>query len=470
MADPDKTNYFFCGVGGSGMMPLAAYLAQAGHPVSGSDRSHDQQKSLRKFAALSEAGITLFPQDGSGILPGTDCLVVSSAVEDSVPDVRAAKARNLPIVTRGQLLAELFNAAKVRIAVAGTSGKSTVTGMTGTILTGLGLDPTVVNGGIIRNFMQGGFKDYFANVRAGRPDLFVAEMDESDGSIAFYKPSIALLNNIALDHKPIEELQDLFLDYLERTEGVVILNSDDPALRGLLPRLRGREVLTYGIEGEGLSLRAEEIRYRPDGVDFVLAVKDGGAFPVRLRVPGRHNVLNALGALCVAIALKADVGKAVEALEAFRGIHRRMEVIGTVRDITVLDDFAHNPDKISASLQSLKTFEGRLIVFYQQHGFKPLERMRREFADSFVSHLSQDDLVLMPDVFYAGGTVERKVTAADFVTDLQQRGLDARWKPTREELLQVIKQEARPGDRVVIMGARDDTLNEFAQQVLAALA
>ena len=468
MTDPARRSYFFCGVGGSGMMPLAVYLARSGHKVSGSDRSFDQKKSLSKFAALVEAGITLFPQDGSGIDSDTDFLVVSSAVEDTIPDVRVAKERGLPIVTRGQLLATLFNAAQVRIAVAGTSGKSTVTGMTGTMLEGLGLDPTVINGGVIRNFMTGGAKDYFANVRSGRPDLFVAEMDESDGSIAHYTPTISVLNNIALDHKPIEELQDLFGSYLERTQGAVILNYEDPALRAIIPRLDGQQVLTYGF-GEGCSLRASDLKYRPDGVDFDVLLK-GERFPVRLSVPGRHNVLNALSALCVVVAMGADLQAAIQALEAFRGIHRRMEVVGTVRGITVLDDFAHNPDKISASLQSLKTFEGRLIVFYQQHGFKPLERMRKEFAEAFVSHLSRDDLVLMPDVYYAGGTVERTVTAADFIGDLKAQGLNAVWESTREELLDIIKREARPGDRVVIMGARDDTLHEFAHAALKALA
>ncbi len=468
MADPVRRSYFFCGVGGSGMMPLAVYLAKAGHKVCGSDRSYDQKKSLSKFDALSGAGICLFPQDGSGIGPDTDLLVVSSAVEDTIPDVRAAKERGLPIVTRGQLLATLFNAANVRIAVAGTSGKSTVTGMAGTMLAGLGLDPTVINGGIIRNFMTGGAQDYFANVRVGRPDLFVAEMDESDGSIAYYNPTIALLNNIALDHKPVAELQDLFGAYLERTEGAVILNHEDAALRDFVSRLAGRSVISYGFDEEACTLSAGGLIYRPDGVDFEVLF-EGKRFTAHLSVPGRHNVLNALAALSVAAAMDLDIGAAVSALESFRGIHRRMEVVGTVRGITVLDDFGHNPDKISASLHSLKTFEGRLIVFYQQHGFKPLERMRKEFADAFVSHLSGDDLVLMPDVYYAGGTVERTVTASDFIGDLQARGLNALWKPTRAELLEIITQEARPGDRVVIMGARDDTLHEFAHAVLKAL-
>ncbi|MCL4677626.1 MAG: UDP-N-acetylmuramate--alanine ligase [Alphaproteobacteria bacterium] len=471
MAASDIKTYFFCGVGGSGMMPLAACLAASGHRVRGSDRSLDQGKSAEKFIALDAAGIRLYPQDGSGVRDGADVLVVSSAVEDTIPDVRAAKEAGIPIITRGALLAQQFNAAQVRVAVAGTSGKSTVTGMTGTILTEAGRDPTVVNGGIIRNFMRGGTADYFANLRTGRSGVFAAEMDESDGSIAHYHPTVAVLNNIALDHKPMEELRGLFGDYLKRTQGALVLNFDDPEVRALARGFSEASVYSYGIESADARLRAADIGLRPDGADFVLVLREGGRYPVKLNVPGRHNILNALAALGAAIAAGVDPAAAASGLAAFKGIHRRMEVVGvSPSGITVIDDFGHNPDKIAASLRSLKDFPGRLIVFYQQHGFKPLERMRTEFGAAFAAHLGPEDLVLLPDVYYAGGTVERSVSAEDFAQDLRALGLNALWKPTRPELLAVIAEQARPGDRVVIMGARDDTLSEYARQILDALA
>lgn len=463
-----RMTYFFCGVGGSGMMPLAAYLVACGHEVRGSDRSYDQGKSPEKFAALEGRGVRLYPQDGSGVRAGADILVVSSAVEDTIPDVRAAKEAGIPIITRGELLAKLFNSARQRIAVAGTSGKSTVTGMIGTILAEAGHDPAVVNGGIVRNFMQGN-GDYLANFRAGKSGVFVAEMDESDGSIVHYSPTVAVLNNIALDHKPIEELRALFGDYLERSSGVCVLNYDDPVVRAMGQGFDPEAVYSYGIEHEDCRLRAEAIALRPDGVNFVLVVRGAGTFSVNIHVPGRHNVLNALAALGAAIAAGAEPERAVSALSAFKGIHRRMEVVGTVNGITVFDDFGHNPDKIAASLRALKDFPGRLIVFYQQHGYKPLERMRAEFGKAFADHLAANDLVLLPDVYYAGGTVDRAVTAQDFAQDLSALGLLAIWKPTRGELLSVIVEKAREGDRVVIMGARDDTLSDYARDVLKAL-
>ena len=465
----EKTSYFFCGVGGSGMMPLAAYLVASGHSVRGSDRSRDQGKSEAKFAALESSGIRLYKQDGSGVGGGVEALVVSSAVEETIPDVKAAREAGLPIVTRGRLLADLFNNSKTRVAVAGTSGKSTVTGMIGTILSEAGRDPTVLNGGLIRNFMKGS-QDYFANLRIGRGDLFVAEMDESDGSISHYQPSIAVLTNIALDHKPMDELEALFGAYLERTVGTQVLNADDQAVKALAKKFDPKKALWFGIQDFSGDFRAEDIRLRPDGVDFVLNMNDRARHPVHLNVPGRHNVLNALAALGAAVAAGVEPGTASHALSAFNGIHRRMEIVGSVNGITVIDDFGHNPDKVAASLSALKDFPGRLIVFYQQHGYKPLERMRKEFGRAFADHLSPNDLVLLPDVFYAGGTVERTVTAEDFAGDLRRAGLKALWKPTRDELLGVITEAAHDGDRVVIMGARDDTLSDFARDVLSALS
>ena len=216
---PVSKSYLFCGVGGSGMSPLALICAHQGHTVYGSDRSYDQGKSPDKFASLEDQGIKLVLQDGSGVTEDLDALVVSSAIEDSIPDVAAAKAKNVPIIKRAKLLAEMFNAAETGISVAGTSGKSTVTGMIAHILTALEHDPTVMNGAVIKNLG--------ANMRVGAGP-FVTETDESDGSISLFNPSIAVVNNIALDHKSMEELEALFGDFIGRASRAVILNGDDP--------------------------------------------------------------------------------------------------------------------------------------------------------------------------------------------------------------------------------------------------
>ena len=456
--------YFFCGIGGSGMMPLSVLLQKRGHVVIGSDRSYDQGKTPEKFQALKDLGIEISPQDGSGISKDIDVLVVSSAVEETIPDVRSALDLDIPIVKRGTLLAELFNEAEQRIAIAGTSGKSTVTGMVGTILTELSKDPTIVNGGEIRN-LRSNENDKFSNIRKGADSLFVAEMDESDGSIAHYKPSVAVLNNIALDHKSMEELETLFGDYLACTSQTVVVNYDQPRAAVLCEERAKTNVLSYAVKNDSALLRAKDLVPSAEGIDFTLH-HDGQAYGVHLNVPGQHNVENALAALGVCAAMEIDMIQSINALESFKGVHRRMELVGTKNGITVLDDFAHNPDKISASLQCLKSFDGRLIVMFQPHGFGPLRMMGQEMIQAFADYLDKGDTLVMPEVYYAGGTVDRSVTARHIIDDLNKAGVNAHWFEKRSDTSDFIIANAKHGDRVVIMGARDDTLHSFAQDIL----
>ena len=364
--------YFFCGIGGSGMSALAVIFARKGFRVLGSDRSRDQGQSPDKFAALEKLGILLSPQNGSGLNPSVDALIVSSAVEDSIPDVAAAKAQGIPIYKRAELLAEIFNESETGISVAGTSGKSTVTGMIATILAETGYDPTVMNGGMICNFMVQGH-DGLANMRVGKGDAFVTETDESDGSIALYNPAVAVLNNVALDHKTMEELDKLFGDFVARASRAVILNYDDARVRGFSQRARA-PIYSFSLTDSTATLYAVDFKSAASSISFSV-VEDGQSYPVTLNVPGQHNVANALSALCSARAVGIPMEKAVKALAQFTGIKRRLEIIGEKKGITVIDDFGHNPDKISATLKTLKEFRGRLIVIFQPHGFGPLKLM-----------------------------------------------------------------------------------------------
>lgn len=444
------------------MMPLAVLLYKQGCTVIGSDRAYDQGKTSDKFQALIDLGIQIVTQNGDGVTKNIDHFVVSSAIENSIPDVGKALSLNIPIIKRGQLLAELFNQAKTRIAIAGTSGKSTVTGMVGTMLYSDGKNPTVVNGGEIINFRDGEH-DKFAGVRKGSDDLFIAEMDESDGSIAHYDPTVSLLNNIALDHMSMEALEQLFGDYLMRTNGPIIANYDQPRVKALCCDYK--DVISYSHRDSTASLFAKNITPNVNGIDFTL-VFDGMEHPVSLSVLGRHNVENALASLSVCAAMNIDIVQGIKGLETFKGIHRRMELIGMQGGVTVYDDFGHNPDKISASLQTLKSFDGRLIVMFQPHGFGPLRLMGNEMVDTFANHLQFNDVLIMPEVYYAGGTVDRSVTAKDIIERAQSKGVNAHWFATREEIKPFLKSEVVSGDRIVIMGARDDTLHIFAQDIL----
>lgn len=457
-------SYFFCGIGGSGMMPLAVLLQKKGMRVYGSDRSYDQGKTPDKFKALQNAGLILCPQDGRGISDEIDVLVVSSAIESSIPDVKCALDLDIPIMTRGELLAQFFNLSKDSVAVAGTSGKSSVTGMVGTVLAELGKDPTIVNGGEIRNFRTSD-NDKFSGVRKGDDDLFVAEMDESDGSIAHYRPSVAALNNIALDHKTMEELEQLFGDYVACARDGVIANYDQSRVKSLCDLRANARVISYAIKDMTADLVAQNIKPQATGIDFDLLI-GGRCYPVSLNVPGRHNVENALACFAICYAMNMDMAACVKGIQAFGGIHRRMELVGQAGGVTVLDDFAHNPDKIAASLQALREFDGRLIIMFQLHGFGPLRMMGAEMADVFARYLQADDQLLIPEVYYAGGTVDRSITAKDWVQDLRGKGVCAHWFAQRVDTSKFISERTKAGDRVVIMGARDDTLHIFAHEVL----
>ena len=441
-------NYFFVGIGGSGMMPLAEIVAAQGHEVAGSDRSLDQGRLSAKFEALAGRGIGLFAQDGSGIVSPDQIVVASAAVEASVPDIIRATELGCARMTRAELLAELFNAAPVSIAIGGTSGKSTVTGMIGWILDQAGRDPTIMNGAVMKNYGSGS--------RVGAGGVFVSEVDESDGSIALYRPTVAVLNNVAVDHKSMAELRELFGDFLRRAEHTVVNADNDEALA-----LAESGVFTFGIAAAASDFRAMDIVERVDGIDFTVSYK-----PVSLVVPGCHNALNALAAIAAVQAVGVSVSDAAAALATFTGLKRRMETVGTANGITVIDDFGHNPDKIAATLSALHAFPGRLLIYFQPHGYGPLKQMGRELAHSFIANMIAGDRLLVSDPAYFGGTVDRSVGADALVAMI---GAHAEHIPARTDCGDRLIELAKPGDRIVVMGARDDTLSLFALDLLKRL-
>jgi UDP-N-acetylmuramate--alanine ligase len=460
----DHRPYFFCGIGGSGMLPLAMIVQARGHPVSGSDRALDQGRLADKFDYLRARGVRLFAQDGSGVTEPHTIVVTSTAVEDTIPDVRAARAIGATLMTRAELLAQLFNAARSSIGVAGTSGKSTTTGMIGWMLQCLGRDPTVMNGAVMKNFA--GSDAPYASALLGASGVFVSEVDESDGSIARYVPKIAVLNNISLDHKTMDELRALFRDFLARAK-TAVLNLDDGETVALAAQVPADRKITYSLRDAAADLLARDVVPRANGIAFTVRETGNGASAnVHLKVPGRHNVSNALAALATARALDVPLVDAARALEQFEGVRRRLETVGTAGGVTVIDDFAHNPDKIAATLNTLHDFPGRLLVMFQPHGFGPLAKMKMEFIEVFATHLGAADMLVMPEPVYFGGTVERSVTSADIAEGIRARGRTAQALPDRHacgvELLAVVQ----PGDRVVVMGARDDTLSQFARELL----
>jgi UDP-N-acetylmuramate--alanine ligase len=460
-------DYFFCGIGGSGMLPLALIVKAKGARVAGSDRALDQGRTVQKFEFLRARGIALFPQDGSGIRDRRQTVVVSPAVEESVPDVIAARAHRAPIVTRAVLLAELFNAAPLPVGIAGTSGKSTTTGMLGWILQCAGRQPTVMNGAIMKNFVTADVP--FASAVVGTGDVFVSEVDESDGSITHYRPHIAVVTNIALDHKSLDELRALFRDFVERSD-IAVLNLDNPETAALGRELPASKLRTFSLRDERAQLAARRIEPRQDGIAFeIFEAESGAREAIELCVPGRHNVQNAIAAIAAARACAVPLKDACAALGRFAGLRRRFETAGTARGVTVIDDFAHNPDKIAATLATAHEFSGRLLLLFQPHGFGPLRLMKDQLIEAFASGMRPGDILVMPDPAYFGGTTDRSVSSRDIADGVAARGFAASAIAERAECGRTLVAEARSGDRIIIMGARDDTLATFAADLLQAI-
>ena len=458
-------SYFFCGIGGSGMLPLAMIVQARGAAIEGSDRALDQGRTPEKFDWLRAHGVTLHPQDGSGVTRADQTVIATGAIEDTVPDIGAAKRAGATIKTRPQLLSEIFNAAPTSVGVAGTSGKSTITGMIAWILHQTGRDPTVMNGAVMKNFADADHP--FASALIGGPDLFVSEVDESDGSIAGYDPTVAVVSNISLDHKSMEELRDLFGGFTARAT-TAVLNLDNVETAALAQTLPAGKAITFGLGEEKADLSGHDLQPLPTGMKFRL-IEGWSEHDVILNVPGAHNVANALAALGATRALGVPTSEAVKALESFAGIRRRMEVVGTAGDITVIDDFAHNPDKIAATLKTLHAFDGRLLILFQPHGFGPLKLMKSEFIDGFAGLMREDDVLLMPEPVYYGGTTDRSVGSEDIASGVRAAGRQAEALATRAACGDRIVEIAQPGDRIIVMGARDDTLSSFAAELLGRL-
>lgn len=410
------------------MSSLAKIMISKGAIIYGSDRNYDQGRFPEHFQKLLNAGIRMCPQDGTCITRDMDFVVVSSAVEPSVPDVGAAQNLDVPIIKRAELLADICNEAK-SICVGGTNGKSTVTGMVGWVLSQADLNPTIINGGGMLDFGRD-------NAVVGNPDCIVVETDESDGTITNFHPEIAVLTNISEDHKGLEELMSIFRQFLFQSK-IQVLNIDCPNVAKLAKEF------------------PDAITYSQGDVDLI--------------VPGFHNKSNAQAAMAVGRLFRIEDSEILKSLKEFRGIVSRLEVVGKKNGITVIDDFGHNPDKIEAGLKTLKESGNRLILMYQPHGFKPTRDHKNELLGVFSKYLTKDDVFYMPDILYFGGTVEQDISSRDIIDPLCGMGLNANYIPDKNDIQVQILDKANPGDIVCIMGARDDSLRAMALDIFESL-
>jgi UDP-N-acetylmuramate--alanine ligase len=323
------------------------------------------------------------------------------------------------------------------------------------ILEGAGRDPSVITGGDLRLLQARGLP---GNAFAGSSDFLVVEADESDGSLVRYAPAVGVILNLQRDHKEMAEVAAMFAVLRARSREALVVGEDEN-----LDALAGG-ALRFGF-GLPAGIRAVNVELTPSGSSFVV---DDIAFA--LPVPGRHNVANALAAIAAVSALDAPLADMVAPLASFQGVGRRFQTVGAVRGVTVIDDFAHNADKIAAALATAKLNASRVLAVYQPHGYGPTRFLRRDFVDTFSRELRRGDRLWMLEVFYAGGTASRDFSAADIVEEIFRNGVKAEFAPSRAWLAARIAEEARSGDMVLVMGARDPSLTDLAREIVAELA
>ena len=421
------------GVGGVGMSALAQALLDQGAAVTGSDRLLDSGDLTDTLACLQRQGVRLCPQDGSGVTPQTARLVVSSAIEADNPEVVRALALGVPAVHRAAELARLVGGRRL-IAVTGTCGKSTVTAMLGCLLEGAGFDPLVVNGAAVAGWVAGGAR--VASVRKGRGEWAVVEADESDKSLMVFSPEHAIITNASADHFGLGETLSLFASFRARVPGVVIDGQQEPG---------GPEAVR--LEGWGGSFTFEGVAY---------------AVPL----PGVHNVHNAWHAVRMARALGAAPATLAAALRGFGGVERRLQRVGVCGGAAVVDDYAHNPEKLAAAWTTLAAaFPAGVCAVWRPHGYAPLRKMLEGLVEVFARVCRPVDTLLLLPVYDAGGTADRSITSDVLASQVREKGVTVMPLKSVEEAEAQMRARAVPGGALVTFGARDPGLPRLAARL-----
>ena len=441
----------FVGIGGIGMSGIAEVMHNLGYKVQGSDVAEGYV-----IDALRKRGIAVAIGHDADNLGDAAVVVTSTAIKRANPEVAAAYERRIPVVRRAEMLAELMRL-KSTVAVAGTHGKTTTTSMIAAMLDAGGVDPTVINGGIINS--------YGSNARLGASDWMVVEADESDGSFLRLDGTVAVVTNIDPEHLDhygsFDAVKDAFVEFIENVPfyGAAVLCLDHPEVQALLPRVRDRRIVTYGFSAQA-DVRGVNVVPGAGGNRFEVIIRhrDGSVRSIEdihLPMAGRHNVQNALAAIAVAIELGLDDATIQKGFGAFGGVKRRFTKVGEVGGVTIIDDYGHHPVEIKAVLSAAREgVEGRVIAVVQPHRYSRLGGLMDEFAQAF----NDADIVYVAPVYAAGEAPVEGVSAAALVDRLKQRGHRAAAEIADADVLAtVVAGEALPGDMVVCLGAGDIT-------------
>jgi len=449
------SNFFFIGIAGTGMSAIAQYLNGVGKQVSGSDRLFGSDTKIEIEQQFETMGIQCYFQDGSGVTEQTQVVVISTAIEESNVELQKARSLGIVVLKRSELLAAISSEKKT-IAVGGTSGKSTTTAMIFHVLESNGFSPSLMTGAGLSSLQEKGLP---GNAWVGKSDWLVIESDESDGSIVNYKPEIGLVLNIDRDHKEFDELMQLFQTFKNNTRGKFIVNQDHKLSKSL-----SQEV----SQDFGTNINAGFVGsdFLQEGFSIHFICKD-----VAFTVPviGRHNMENTLAAIATCSCVGISVYDCAVAMKSFRGIYRRTQLVGEKNGVYVIDDFAHNPSEVAAAIKACQAVGKGVHAWFQPHGYGPLRFMHQDLVHEVSAVLRNQDTFYVSDVYYAGGTVAMDIQSDILIEPMKAKGAKAIYVADRKKLVSEINKNLKKGDVILIMGARDTSLSEFAGMIISEL-
>lgn len=449
-------NVFFIGIAGVGMSAIAQYLKGIGKEVSGSDRYFNSDVSNKTKEQLETEGINCFLQDGSGITESTELIVVSTAIEDTVYEVKKAKDLGIPIIKRSELLS-LIAKSKKTIAVAGTSGKSTTSAMLYQILLDADYEPSIISGAGLTSIIK---KGKIGNAAIGKGEWLIIEADESDGSVVQYEPEIGLLLNIDKDHQETTELIELFTTFKNNTKGLFIVNQSNILARSLSVSFKN----DFGFVDKNAKYSVEDFTQTGFQLNFKVL---GQQF--QMNSLGQHSAENAAATVSVAHQIGIDLETCADSLKNYEGIYRRHQILGQKNGVWVIDDYAHNPAKCAASIKACQPLAEKVIAWFQPHGYKPTRFLKDDFIEEISAALRPQDEIYMSEIFYAGGTAVKDISANELITGINEKGKKAYFVEDRNDLLETLKSKLNSGTVLLLMGARDPSLEEFCRDLYEKL-
>jgi UDP-N-acetylmuramate--alanine ligase len=447
----------FVGIGGIGMSGIAEILIDQGFAVSGSDRAaSDNTERMKELGAKIFIG-----HKASNVAPEVDAVVYSSAVPPDNPELVEAQTRKVPVIRRAEMLAEVMRL-RYGIGIAGTHGKTTTTSMVGLVLIEGGLDPTVIVGGRLRGLAG-------SNARLGKGDFIVVEADEFDRSFLSLTPTVAVLTTLETDHldcyRDLEDIKSAFIQFATRVPfyGFVVLCLDEPALQDIMPKLK-KKIITYGLNGQA-DLQAVDIVHRNNTTKFLVIYGGKELGGVELQIPGKHNVQNALAAIAVALQLGVPFAKIKAGIEKFTGVFRRWEVKAESGGITVIDDYAHHPTEIKATLSGAKAgWRRRVVCVFQPH----LYSRTRDFYDEFGRSFFNADVLIVTDVYPAREEPIQGVSGDLIVNAAREFGhKNVIYVPEKKDIPAYLMKIKQPGDMIITMGAGD--IWKFGEEFITQL-